>query len=251
VLGSGSAWPIPRLGCECEQCTSSDPRDRRLRPSLLIDGRVLVDAGPDVYHQLQAAGGPVPEAVLLTHAHHDHSLGIHDMAKAGRPWLHCTKEAEAEVRRIFTQLNLRVIHLTPGVRIDLGDGLEAQAFDVQHDPRFRTMGFRIAQGGSSLVYAPDVGAAPDSKLARDADVLVIDGTSYDRPLSGHLSMVEGVENAKRLRARRTLFTHIGHRAGLQADLDAKLPEGFSVAYDGLELTVPEGSGTSGTGARGS
>ena len=238
MLGSGSAWPIPRLGCECEQCSSDDPRDRRLRPSLLLEGRVLVDAGPDVYHQLQAAGGVVPEAVLMTHAHHDHALGIHDMAKLGRPWLHCTKEAESEVRRIFPQLNLRVLHLTPGVRVDLGDGLEAQAFDVQHDPRFRTMAFRISMGGRSLVYAPDMGAAPDSKLARGADLLVMDGTTYEGALSGHLSMVEGVDIARRLRAGRTLFTHVGHRAGRHADIEAKLPDRFSIAYDGLELEVP-------------
>ena len=139
------------------------------------------------------------------------------------------------MRRIFPQLNLRVLHLTPGVRIDLGDGLEAQAFDVQHDPRFRTMAFRISMGGRSMVYAPDMGAAPDSKLARGADLLVMDGTTYEGALSGHLSMVEGVDIARRLRAGRTLFTHVGHRAGRHADIEARLPDGFSIAYDGLEL----------------
>ena len=131
MLGSSAAWPIPRLGCDCEQCTSSDPRDRRLRSSLLVDGRILVDAGPDAYQQLLGAG-VVPEAILLTHHHHDHMLGLHVLSKAGRLPLHMTKEAERGVRTIFPRLDFRVMHLTPGVHLELGNGLVAQAFDVAH-----------------------------------------------------------------------------------------------------------------------
>jgi phosphoribosyl 1,2-cyclic phosphate phosphodiesterase len=116
VLGSSAAWPIPRLGCDCEQCTSSDPRDRRLRSSLLVDGRILVDAGPDAYQQLLGAG-VVPEAILLTHHHHDHMLGLHVLSKAGRLPLHMTKEAERGVRTIFSRIDFRVMHLTPGVHL--------------------------------------------------------------------------------------------------------------------------------------
>jgi phosphoribosyl 1,2-cyclic phosphate phosphodiesterase len=97
------------------------------------------------------------------------------------------------------------------------------------------MAFRISMGGRSMVYAPDMGGAPDSKLARGADLLVMDGTTYEGALSGHLSMVEGVDIARRLRAGRTLFTHVGHRAGRHADIEGRLPDGFSIAYDGLEL----------------
>ena len=156
VLGSSGAWPIPRLGCDCPQCTSPDPRDRRLRASLLLDGRVLVDAGPDAYQQLLAAKA-VPDQVLLTHHHHDHVLGLHVLAKLGRIPLHCTKECEQGVRVIFPRLDFRVMQVTPGVPIELGHGLRAQAFDVEHSGNTRTVAYRFTgPAGESLVYAPDL-----------------------------------------------------------------------------------------------
>ena len=196
---------------------------------------MLIDAGPDVYHQLQQARA-VPKCVLLTHAHHDHVLGLHDLAKLRRLPLHCTKEAEADLRRILPRLDFRVFHLTPGVPIELGDGLSAQAFDVEHGRRVRTLGFRVRDGaGRTLVYVPDLSATPASKLARDADLLVLDGTTRDRETPGHLSMKQGVEIAGALRAGRTLFTHVGHQAGRHAELEAWLPDGIGVAHDELEL----------------
>jgi phosphoribosyl 1,2-cyclic phosphate phosphodiesterase len=237
VLGSSGAWPIPRLGCDCAQCTSADPRDRRLRASLLIDGRVLVDAGPDAYHQLLRAGA-VPQQVVLTHHHYDHVLGLHALAKLGRIPLHLTKECEQGVRVVFPRLDFRVMHLTPGVPQVLGDGLQVQAFDVDHRPRTRTVGLRFTgAAGGSLVYAPDVAAPPASRLARGADVLLLGGTTRDRPEHGHLPMTAGIEAARRLRAGRTLFTHIGHRVGTHEELTAWLPDGIEVAHDGLVLEV--------------
>ena len=237
MLGSGPAWPMPRLGCDCPQCTSADPRDARLRPSVLLEGRVLVDAGPDAYAQLRTAGA-VPEAVLLTHAHHDHSLGLHELSKLRRLPLHCTREAEADLRRVFPRLDFHVFHLTPGVRIELGEGLVAQPFDVEHDPKMRTMGFRFTDGEArTFVYVPDTSTPPGSKLARNADLLLIDGTTRETPMTGHMPMVQGIEAARRLKAARTLFTHIGHRAGLHADIEQWLPDGFGVAHDGQELTL--------------
>jgi phosphoribosyl 1,2-cyclic phosphate phosphodiesterase len=236
VLGSAPAWPLPRLGCDCPQCRSDDPRDARLRSSILVDGRILVDAGPDCYAQLRRAGAR-PEAVIVTHAHHDPVLGLHDLAKAGRIPLHIAKPAERDVRRIFPRLDFRVAHVTPGVPIDLGDGLECRPFDVEHGGS-PTLGLRFAADGAGLVYLPDLGAPPASKLARDADLLIADGSRRDRSFSGHLSMADTIPVARRLRARRTLFTHVGHRTGTHAELEAWLPEGFGVAFDGQVVELP-------------
>jgi phosphoribosyl 1,2-cyclic phosphate phosphodiesterase len=237
VLGSSGAWPIPRLGCTCPQCTSPDPRDTRLRASLLVEGRVLVDAGPDAYAQLLRAGA-VPEQVLLTHHHHDHVLGLHVLAKLGRIPLHCTRECEQGLRVIFPRLDFRVMRLTPGVPVELGNGLRAQAFDVDHSVRTRTVAFRLTGArAESLVYAPDVSGPPESKLARGADVLLLGGATRDRPEKEHMPMVRGIDAARRLRAGRTLFTHIGHRVGTHAELEAWLPDGFAVAYDEMEIDL--------------
>ena len=237
VLGSSAGWPIPRLGCDCPQCTSEDPRDRRLRSSLLLDRRVLVDAGPDAYAQLLRAGA-VPEQVVLTHDHHDHMLGLHVLSKLGRIPLHCTKECEKGLRVIFPRLDFRVMHLTPGVPAELGDGLRVQAFDVDHSQTTRTMGLRFTDGpGHTLAYMPDLGALPGSKLARGADVAIVDGSTRSRPVRGHIPMEEIAAAAKRLRAGRLLFTHIGHRTGTHAEISEWLPAGADVAYDGLRIEL--------------
>ncbi len=107
---------------------------------------MLVDAGPDAYQQLLAAGA-VPDQVLLTHHHHDHVLGLHALAKLGRIPLHCTKECEQGVRVIFPRLDFRVMQVTPGVPIELGHGLRAQAFDVDHSGRTRTVAYRFTGPG--------------------------------------------------------------------------------------------------------
>ena len=229
LLGTGAAWPIPRLGCDCQQCTSQDPRDRRLRSSIMVEGRVLVDAGPDCYHQLRRAGA-LPEAVVITHADHDHVLGVHDLAKLGRIPMHITKPVERSLRKLFPRIDQRVMHMTPGVPVDLGDGLDCRPFEVQHGST-PTLGLRFTQGAASLVYIPDTGAAPDSKLARGADLLILDGSRKTNTFSGHLSMEDAIPIVRRLRARRTLFTHIGHRTGTHAELEAWLPEGFGIAHD--------------------
>lgn len=237
VLGSSGAWPIPRLGCTCPQCTSPDERDRRLRSSVLVDGRVLIDAGPDAYAQLIRAGA-VPEQIVLTHDHHDHVLGLHALAKLGRIPLHCTKECEQGVRQIFPRLDFRVMHLTPGVAQELGEELRVQAFDVEHSPRTRTVGLRFTgAGGESFVYAPDVSAPPGSRLARGADVLLMGGATRDRPERGHMPMSDGIAAVRRLKPGRALFTHIGHRVGTHAEVEAWLPDGVELAHDGLEIEV--------------
>ena len=237
MLGSGAAWPIPRLGCDCAQCTSGDARDSRLRSSLLLDSRVLVDAGPDVYQQLRRAEA-VPEMIVITHHHYDHILGLHALAKLGRLPLHMTKECERGVRAVFPRLDFRVMHLTPGVRLELGDGLVAQPFDVPHSDNTRTVAFRFTfPSGATLVYAPDIGGPPESKLARNADVLMLDGSTRDQRPGGHMPISQGLEVARQLKAKRTLFTHIGHRTGTFLELESWLDGAAEVAYDGLQIEL--------------
>jgi len=237
VLGSSAAWPIPRLGCDCAQCTSGDRRDERLRPSLLIDRTTLVDAGPDCYHQLRRAGA-VPAEVLLTHAHYDHSLGLHALAKLGRVPLHATRECESDLRQIFPRLDFRILRMTPGVKVELEGGAVAQPFDVAHSENSRTVGFRFTSpGGSTLVYVPDMIADPESKLARGADVLMLDGSTRDRRQGGHMPITESLALRKRLKAERVIYTHIGHRTGTHAELESWLDGRAEVAYDGMVIDL--------------
>jgi phosphoribosyl 1,2-cyclic phosphate phosphodiesterase len=208
-----------------------------LRASLLLEGRVLVDAGPDAYQQLLGAGA-VPDQVLLTHHHHDHVLGLHVLAKLGRIPLHCTKECEQGVRVIFPRLDFRVMQVTPGVPIELGHGLRAQAFDVEHSGRTRTVAYRFTgPAGETVVYAPDLGEPPGSKLARSPDLLMLGAATRERTVKDHMPMTESIACARRLKSGRTLFTHIGHRIGTHAELEAWLPPECGIAHDGMELEL--------------
>jgi phosphoribosyl 1,2-cyclic phosphate phosphodiesterase len=237
VLGSSGAWPIPRLGCDCPQCTSDDPRDMRLRPSLLVDRTTLVDAGPDCYAQLRRVDA-VPSEVLLTHHHYDHMLGLHTLAKLGRLPLHVTRECEQGLRDVFPRLDFRMLKMTPGVKIELEGGAEAQPFDVAHSEDTRTVAFRFtSQSGGTLVYVPDMVAEPESKLARGADVLLLDGSTRDKRQGGHMPIAESLDLLKRLKAGRVIYTHIGHRTGTHAELESWLDGRAEVAYDGMVIDV--------------
>ncbi len=182
-----------------------------------------------------AALGVVPEAVVVTHSHHDHTLGLHELAKLRLP-LYLTKATEREIRKLFPRLDYRITHIAPGIPVDLGEGLELRAFDVEHGST-PTLGLRLQRDGRSVAYMPDLGAPPASKLARNADLAVVDGSSRSRPVGGHLPMEQMIAVAAKLRPGRTLFTHIGHRTGTQVELEEWLPEGFGVAYDGLQVDV--------------
>lgn len=180
--------------------------------------------------------GVVPEEVLLTHHHHDHMLGLHVLSKAGRLPLHMTKETERGVRAIFPRIDFRVMHLTPGVRVELGNGLVAQPFDVEHSSNTRTVAFRFTSPeGGSLVYAPDLSDAPQSKLAKGAAVLMLDGSVRGVKRGGHMPIEQGLEAAGALKAERAIFTHIGHRVGTHEELEGWLDGRAEVAFDGLEI----------------
>ena len=142
------------------------------------------------------------------------------------------------MRVIFPRLDFRVMHLTPGVPAELGEGLRVQAFDVDHSTKTRTMGLRFTDAaGRSLAYLPDVAALPSSKLARGADLTLFDGSTRERPVRGHVPISETLAAAKKLRMARVLFTHIGHRTGTHAELSEWMPAGAEVAYDGMMISL--------------
>jgi phosphoribosyl 1,2-cyclic phosphate phosphodiesterase len=238
------------IGCDCATCRSDDPRDRRLRPSIYLQWdegpRLLVDAGPDLRMQALTHGVRRIDAILLTHGHADHILGMDDVRRynhlQGRPMACFGDERTiADVRQTFAYA------FDP--RTQKGGGLpqietfviagpfciagqEIVPVPILHGRR-PILGFRAGR----FAYLTDCSEIPDASwpLLAGVDVLVIDALR-DRPHPTHFTVEQAIGASRRIAASRTYFTHMCHDLP-HAATSARLPETMHLAYDGLELTL--------------
>lgn len=244
-LGTGTSAGVPMIGCHCAVCESTDPRDKRGRPSVVIgyDGlRVLVDTSPELRLQCVANKVDMIDAVVFTHAHADHIMGLDDVRRfnliSGKPldvWADArTHEvlsrtfgyaflAADEGPKVFRpQLVKRVID---GPFL-IGDK-EWIPIPLIHG-EVNVLGFRIGR----LAYCTDVSQIPDDSwgLLRDLDVLVLDALQWKKHAT-HFTVDEAVEAAQRIGAGQTFFTHMTHALAYE-ETNARLPSGMRLAYDG-------------------
>ncbi len=238
------------IACDCLTCRSVDPRDKRLRPSIYLeldDGTsVLVDAGPDLRQQALAHDIRRVDAIVFTHGHADHILGLDETrrftATQQRP-MPCYGDAATldDIRRTFSYVfdassprggGLPELDLIPIEQTLSIHGNEIVPVPVFHGPR-QILGFRFG----SFAYLTDCSRVPDDSwsLLHNLDVVVLDALR-DRPHPTHFSLSESIEAARRIAAKRTCFTHMCHDLG-HAETNARLPQGMELAYDGLELTI--------------
>lgn len=252
-LGTSAGWPLPRLGCDCEICTSKDPKDKRLRPALLVNESILIDSGPDIYHELVRIGNWKFEirnlkALILTHAHYDHILGFHDLTHLyhlkSQPTLYLTLETLNGLRR-FHSLPLDPFKpkiVKPEETFELNH-CKFSLIPVEH-AHTPTWGVKMKEG-KLVAYIPDISRLLPSqeKTCRDLSLLILDGSSLGKAgqSHNHESIIEGIALGKKLKAKEVYFTHIGHKTGKYKDLEKFVQnEGgrnFHIAYDGLELTL--------------
>jgi len=265
MLGTGTSSGVPHIGCDCAVCRSTDPRDRRTRPSILIEIRdhggrsesaplaaavrfVLVDTSTDLRAQALANDVRRVDAILFTHAHADHVFGIDDvrrfnaMQRSSIPIM-AAPHTLAEMRRTFAYIfNPPPAHgggvpkLEPfaiGGPFTLG-GLEFVPIPLMHGPT-PVLGFRVG----AFAYLTDCNRIPEESwpLLDGVRTLVLDALR-DRPHSTHFSVDQALEVVARLRPDRTCFTHIAHELSHAATC-ARLPAGVELAYDGQVLEIHE------------
>ncbi|MCL5744730.1 MAG: MBL fold metallo-hydrolase [Acidobacteria bacterium] len=251
VLGSGTSVGVPTIGCHCDVCTSCDPRDNRLRPSILVsyDGHnVLIDTTPDFRTQALRARLERLDAVLFTHAHADHIMGLDDVRpfnfrQRGNIPIYASAEAMISIQRCFQYIfdGARKESSVPkldsyilnGETIDLF-GLEFQPVRVVHGST-PVYGFRFGRAA----YLTDHNEIPEESCEqlRGLDVLFLDALRY-KPHPTHTTVDHAIRYVEKLAPERAYFTHICHDLP-HARTESRLPPHIRLAYDGLELNVKE------------
>ncbi len=254
-LGTGTSHGVPLIGCGCETCTSSNPKNRRTRCAAVLglpQGNLLIDSPPELRIQLIRERIGLIHAVLYTHAHADHLFGLDDLRVFPRYLGHdlpvyCEQQVEAHIRRSFSYAFDPATRRFPagGVPRLAFRRITTEPFDVlgarvvpvrlKHG-RCRVLGFRF--GG--LAYCTDTQEIPPAgiSLLADLDVLILDCLRRE-PHATHLSLDEAIDVATRLAPKRTLLTHLSHRLEHEATR-GELPPDIDLAYDGLRIPLPIG-----------
>lgn len=247
-LGTGTSTGVPVIGCECEVCRSNDPRDARLRASVLVrtpEATILIDTSPDLRVQMLASRPPRIDAVLFTHAHADHTAGLDELRRYNvmqgeRIPVWATEQTAGDLQRRFSYAfdhSFSFFGGKPDLDLKIYDpampfvaaGVEITPIPINHG-RLPIVGYRI--GG--LAYVTDVKTIPGSSrgLLDDADVLVMTALRRKEHVA-HMSLDEALETIERHRPRRAYLTHLAHEMGLHREVAPLLPANVELAIDGL------------------
>lgn len=231
-------------------CQSLDYRDKRLRTSIHIDVKgksLVVDTGPDFRQQMLRAGIRKLDAVLFTHEHKDHTAGLDDI----RPFNFAQKKDMPVFARqpVIEQIHREFAYIFssnryPGIpQVDCieitespfqFEGVSITPIPVLHY-KLPVLGFRIGD----FSYITDANFIPDESLSKleGTEVLVLNALQQESHIS-HFTLEQAIEQALKIGAKTTYFTHISHRLGLHQEVERNLPEGIFLAYDGLQISIP-------------
>lgn len=249
-LGTGTSQGIPVIGSDHPVCLSKDPRDKRLRVSVLISWRnfnYVIDCGPDFRQQMLTNSVTKLNGILFTHEHADHTAGIDDI----RPFFF--RQGDIPIyahERVINSLNKRFDYIfadenrypgAPAVKvmqvvnnqsIELED-LEVIPIEAYHN-RLQVFGYRFGD----FVYLTDVKSVEEAELKKmmGAKVLVVNALR-EEPHHSHFNLQEAIAFALRVGAEKTYFTHISHMLGFHEEVEKNLPKNVFLAYDNLQLKI--------------
>ncbi|HAV24673.1 MAG TPA: MBL fold metallo-hydrolase [Bacteroidetes bacterium] len=248
-LGTGTSQGVPIITCTCAVCSSTDPRDNRLRTSVLIETEhtnIVVDTGPDFRQQMLREKVQKVDAIVFTHGHKDHTAGFDDIR--GFNWktkeameVYANEEVEIVLKRDFHYAFAE--HKYPGVpnlNLNVIQNKNFMIRDVAITPievlhyKLPVFGYRIGD----FSYITDANFISDSEKEKlkGSKVLVLNALRKSEHIS-HFTLDQAVAIAQEIGAEQTYLIHMSHQMGLHAEVDQELPEGINLAYDGLAVTL--------------
>ena len=257
-LGTGTSYGVPYVGCDCAVCRSTDPRDKRLRASVLVEEaseevvtRLLVDTGPDFRQQMLRAQVNYLTAILWTHSHNDHIIGLDDVRplsdKQGYVPGYCDARTFERLNMVFDYCFVQdrdhpgfpriTPHTVEPFQTLHFAGVAATPLPISHGLAGEIFAWEFATTTGRFVYASDCASIPDASLERmqGCDVFVVDALRHtEHP--NHFNITQALEAIEKINPRRAFFTHITHDLG-HAETESALPDRVRIAYDGLELQI--------------
>jgi len=249
-LGTGTSQGVPVIGCNCDVCTSPDPKDQRLRVSLLIESAettVVIDAGPDFRQQMLRAGVQKLDAVLITHEHNDHIIGLDDVRpfnfRQKRPMpIYAMGRVLKEIKKRFEYIfdkdpypgapKLELVEIEDQQELTIGD-LRFKCLELLHG-NLPILGFKTGE----FAYLTDVKTIPESSKSELTGLkhLVINALHH-KPHKTHLNLLEALELIQDLNPGKAYLTHISHHMGKFEEVNPTLPSNVTLAFDGLSLSL--------------
>ena len=246
-FGTGTSQGIPIIGCQCDRCRSTDPKDKRLRASALVEYgglKILVDAGPDFRCQMLRSETRHLDAILLTHNHKDHTGGLDDVRsfnyfeKRAFP-IYCEEYVQESLRREYAYAFAEnpypgapkyELHTITDSPFEIG-GVEIVPVRALHFT-LPVLGFRFGKFG----YLTDASKISEESIEkfRGVDTFVINAIRFTRHIS-HFTLDQALEVAAKVGAKRTFLTHLSHQLPRHEEFARMLPGGVSPAFDGLRI----------------
>jgi phosphoribosyl 1,2-cyclic phosphate phosphodiesterase len=249
-LGTGTSQGVPVIACKCKVCSSANPKDKRLRCSILVESKttsVVIDIGPDFRYQMLREKVEKLDAVLITHEHKDHVGGLDEVRafnfiQKKEMDIYCTPHVHEELKKQFSyafsefkypgapELNVKSINSKDPITI--GD-ITFHPIEVMHY-KLPVIGFRI----HDFTYITDANFINDEefKKVQGTEILVLNALHHDPHIS-HFTVSQAIEVMQKVKPEKGIFVHMSHRLGLHDEEEKKLPEFIRYAYDGMKVEI--------------
>lgn len=250
ILGTGTSQGVPVIACDCEVCTSDNPKDHRLRCSVLVsigDENFVIDTGPDFRQQMLREKVTTLSGVLFTHEHKDHVAGMDDVRafnfrEKRDMQVFCSERVLEALKREFSyvfgentypgipKINVNLIDQSV---FELPNGTSVQPIEVMHY-MLPVLGFRIGDF-TYLTDAKTISETEKQKLA-GTKLLIVNALRREEHIA-HFNLEEALAFIQEVKPDKAYLTHISHLFGKHEDIEKELPENVFVAYDGLTLEI--------------